>query len=64
MAFKACTKADGHCPRGYVPLRYHPQRCSGCEWVKSINGGNNNPTHEDGTPLTKEERSAVFKLRK
>lgn len=62
--FTACTKHEGSCPRGYVELRYLPTKCGGCEFAKSIDGGDNNPTYEDGTPLSKEEKSAVYKLRK
>lgn len=64
MAFTACTKHDGRCPRGYVEMRYLPNKCGGCAFAKAIDGGNNSPTLTDGTPLTKEETSAVFKLRK
>lgn len=64
MAFMSCIKMDGHCPRGYVPLRFHPSKCGGCEFARLIDGRDNNPTHADGTPLTKEERSVVYKLRK
>ena len=63
MAFTACTNHD-RCPRGYPQLRYHPSKCGGCAFAKAVEGGDNNPTYTDGTPLSDSDRSAVFKLRK
>lgn len=63
MSFVACTKT-GTCVRGYPATRYNPRKCEGCTFVSELHGGDNAPTKADGTALTKEEQSAVYRLKK
>lgn len=63
MSFLACTKT-GACVRGYPATRYLGNKCAGCAFATEIDGGDNAPRKADGMPLTEEEKSKLYGLKK